>query len=313
MKGKSLWRISVTTLPEAEEAVSELLLNLCGQPCVTYTDLEAGVSNVSCYLDQKPDWVAVKKNLSASLAKIKKFGLKVGSAKTGCEKVRRENWAESWKRHFKPLVIGKSLLIKPSWSQRRPHRQQAVVMIDPGLSFGTGQHPTTSFCLRQVAAYRPKSSKSAGKEKSKSQKRSLTPSLLDIGTGSGILAIAAAKLGYGPVEAFDFDPEAVKIARANARRNHVAEKIRIFSADVTHLPRRHSGQFSLVCANLISNLLISEQPSILSKLAPNGALVLAGILATEFKIVQKAYEKAGLKLIASRHEKEWCSATFVRI
>ena len=140
-------------------------------------------------------------------------------------------------------------------------------MLDPGLSFGTGRHPTTAFCLRQLAArHRP------GK----------VQSCLDVGTGSGILAIAAAKLGYGPVDALDYDPESIRVARANARRNGVSARIRFRQQDLTRLPRRSSKKYSLVCANLVSSLLLAERDRILARLDRGGLLVVAGILNEEF-------------------------------
>ena len=317
MKQKPLWKISIATLPAAEDAVGELLFERLQQPTATYTDLETGVSTITAYLPQKPDWAATHKILKAGLSRIKSCGLPIGAGKASLEKVRRENWAESWKRHFKPLAIGSSLLVKPSWSKRRAKKNQAVVILDPGLSFGTGQHPTTGFCLHQVAACRskfrvPRSKvhKRTGGRLSTLDSRPSTPSFLDIGTGSGILAIAAAKLGYAPVEAFDYDPEAVAVSNANAKRNRVSEKLRIRQADVTRLPRRSSKKYSLVCANLISNLLISEQPRILATLKPKGILVLAGILQTEFDQVQSTFEKAGLKLVTACTENEWRSGAF---
>jgi ribosomal protein L11 methyltransferase len=131
-------------------------------------------------------------------------------------------------------------------------------------------------------------------------------SLLDIGTGSGILAIAAAKLGYGQIDAFDFDPEAIRVASANAKRNRVLDKIHFFEMDVTKLPRR-GGKYFVICANLISTLLISARDRILARLAPDGVVIVAGILKKEFHLVQRAYGEAGLSLIVSRSEKEWQS------
>jgi len=136
--------------------------------------------------------------------------------------------------------------------------------------------------------------------------------MLDIGTGSGILAIAAAKLGYAPVDAFDFDPESVRIARENARKNGVLRKIHLTRRDVTKLPRRAEKKYNLICANLISTLLVAERERILARLKPDGVLVLAGILSSEFALVQGDYERAGLHLIASRTEKEWRSGAFRR-
>jgi ribosomal protein L11 methyltransferase len=190
---------------------------------------------------------------------------------------------------------------------------------DPGLSFGTGHHPTTSFCLEQIAKksfeFRVSSFELKNRRERKQQSleyetRNPKLSFLDIGTGSGILAIAAAKLGFARVDAFDFDAEAIRVSRANAEKNQVSKKIRIYRADLTKLPRRAARKYDVVCANLISNLLISERDRILARLQPGGVLVLAGILKSEFDQVQNAYEKADLKLTASRSEKEWRSGAF---
>ncbi|MBI3875067.1 MAG: 50S ribosomal protein L11 methyltransferase, partial [Verrucomicrobia bacterium] len=135
-------------------------------------------------------------------------------------------------------------------------------------------------------------------------------SFLDIGTGSGILAISAVKLGYAPVEAFDFDPDAVRVARENAAQNGVEEFIRLRRADLTKLPLSSAKKFNVVCANLIYDLLLAERERILSRLKPGGRLVLAGILRKQFAPVKHAYCAAGLRLVASRAEGEWQSGAF---
>ncbi len=294
-KIKPLWRVSVTTSLEAEDAVAEMLGGFFGTTTSAYFNLETGVSTVSVFRDQKPDSPKLRAEISTGLKRIKNCGLKIGAGKIEIAKVKREDWAESWKKHFHPMEIGKSLLIKPSWSKKRPRKNQAVVILDPGLSFGTGQHPTTSFCLSEIA-------RTACPAKIKS--------FWDIGTGSGILAIAAAKLGFQPVHAFDFDPEAVRVAKENARKNRVDSKIKLTRGDVTKLPLKAARQYDLVCANLISNLLISEKRRIVSRLKPDGTLVLAGILATEFGEVERAFAELKLKLVASRVENEWRSGSF---
>ena len=226
MKRTMLWKISVTTAPEAEDAVAELLGGAFGQPASSYTDAETRQTAVSVYVQKRPDWSRARQaELASGLKRIARSGLDIGPGKISLKGIRQEDWAESWKLHFKPVVIGSALLLKPSWSRRRPRKGQAVVVLDPGLSFGTGRHPTTAFCLRQLVA---------GRRPGEAQ------SCLDVGTGSGILAIAAAKLGYAPVDAFDFDPQAVRVARANARRNGVSARIRLLAAgpDETALPGR---------------------------------------------------------------------------
>jgi ribosomal protein L11 methyltransferase len=293
---KSLWRVSVVTTPEAEDAVSELLGAVLGRPASSYFNLETSVSTVTVYCEQRPAvFQSAREQILAGLKQIKHCRLKIGPGKVMLSKVRREDWAESWKRHFKPIEIGDALLVKPSWSKKPPRKNQAVVVLDPGLSFGTGQHPTTAFCLRALARHRTNRPRW---------------SFLDMGTGSGILAIAAAKLGYSPVYAFDFDPEAVRVARDNARANGVQKKLRMARANVTKLPVHPARQYDLICANLISTLLISEGRRVVAQLNRGGTLVLAGILKTEFLQVQKVFAELGLKLAGRKTEGEWCSGSF---
>ena len=292
---KPLWRVSVTTSLEAEDAVTEMLGELFGAAAAAYFNLETGVSTVSIFRDQKPDSAKVRMDISAGLKRIEHCGLKIGAGKIEIAKVKREDWKESWKRHFHPLEIGKSLLVKPSWSKKRTRKNQVVVILDPGLSFGTGQHPTTSFCLTELVLR---------------HKNGTRQSFLDIGTGSGILAISATKLGYNPVHAFDFDPESVRVARENACKNRIDSRLKLTRNDVTKLPLKPARQYDLICANLISNLLIAEKRRIVNRLKPDGTLVLAGILAVEFAEVERAFAGLKIKLMASRVENEWCSGSF---
>jgi ribosomal protein L11 methyltransferase len=296
MKPETIWKTSIVTTAEADEAVAELLAALVAPSPSSYTDVESGHTIVSAYSTKPPeDVAAVKPALRSGLNAIRACGLHLGLATITIQKLPRENWAESWKRHFKPIEINQRLLVRPSWIRRRPKHGQSVIILDPGLSFGTGQHPTTEFCLRELVAHRDES---------------CSQSLLDIGTGSGILAIAAAKLGYAPVHAFDYDPQAVHVAKANATTNRVTNQIRLTRSDLTKLPLRSTRQADIVCANLLANLLIAERRRILARVRPGGILIVAGILAREFLEVRRAYEAAGLHLVASRAEKEWRSGTF---
>jgi ribosomal protein L11 methyltransferase len=296
VKPKPLWRISVATTFEAEDAVGELLATIFDCSASSYFDVETQTCVVSIYFSEKKfSSLKARAEIVAELKQIENCGLKIGAGKISISKIRREDWANSWKRHFQPIEIGVSLLVKPSWSKKRPHKKQAVVVLDPGLSFGTGHHPTTEFCLRQIARCR---------------RIGIRQSFLDIGTGSGILAIAAAKLGYKPVRAIDFDPEAVRVAKANARTNGVSKKIKIIRGDVKKFKTKPKEQFDLICANLISNLLIAERKKIVARLRCNGNLVLAGILKSEFAEVRRAFENCGLKLAAAKTEREWRSGSF---
>jgi ribosomal protein L11 methyltransferase len=298
MKREIIWKTSIATSVEAEDAVAELLATHVGPGPSAYTDVETGVTTVSVYATTPPQkFPAIKAALRTALAQLKSFGLNIGSGRISLVKLPRENWADSWKRHFSALEIGPALLVKPSWIKRKLRPGQKLVVLDPGLSFGTGQHPTTGFCLHEIVRHATTTE---------------PRSLLDMGTGSGILAIAAAKLGYAPVHAFDFDPQCVKVSATNTRTNRVETKIKITRADLTKLPLRATKQYDFVCANLLANLLITERDRILARVKPGGVLVVAGILKREFSEVQSVYEAAGWRLIASKSQKEWRSGTFQR-
>ena len=301
MKSKPLSELVFAIRAEAEEPVVALVERVCGAAPAVYLNSETGETRVSVYTEATDAVLGEQqRELAAGLAALRAAGVDPGAGdeSMAVRSVRREDWAESWKKHFKPLAIGRALLIRPSWSQRRAHAGGAEVVLDPGLSFGTGQHATTSFCLRQLVKHRPRGGAARA--------------FLDIGTGSGILAISAAKLGYAPVEAFDFDPEAVRVARDNARQNRVAEAVRISQRDLTKVPRASRTRYDVVCANLIFDLLIAERERVVNRLKPEGVLVLAGILATQFPRVVEAYAQVGMQLVATKVEKEWQSGSFVR-
>lgn len=295
MTARRLWKISVTSPPAAEEAITELLEARFGQPAVVYTNLEKQQTTVAVYLESKPEWSkARQESLSHDLRRLR-TGAGAPPPKLVLTALRRQDWAEAWKRHFKPLLIGDKLWVGPSWSRDRPRRKRVEVVLDPGLSFGTGQHPTTAFCLGEVV---------------RSRRPGLNQSLLDIGTGSGILAIAAAKLGYRMIDALDLDPDSIRIARANARFNKVDATVRFRRQDLATLPLHSKRPYSVVCANLMAELLQAQKSRILARLHPEGVLVLAGILRSEFAVVQRVYEADGLRLVRSRARREWRSGSF---
>jgi ribosomal protein L11 methyltransferase len=296
MKHAPLWKVSIRVTAEAEEIATALLEKCFGQPASVYVDARTGWRTASVYLGRRPTGRDAARRAWREMTQGVNRG-KPPALALRVERLPAENWADSWKRHFQPFTVGAALLIKPSWSRRRPRRGQAALVLDPGLSFGTGRHPTTRFCLEQLA-------EDCGRRPG--------GSFLDAGTGSGILAIAAAKLGYRRIEALDFDPDAVRVARANARANGVARRIRFSRADLTKLPARAPRQFDLVCANLTHDLLLAEQRRLLARLAPGGRLVLAGVLRSQFPAVRRAYRAAGMRLAAQARMGEWHSAAFTR-
>lgn len=207
--------------------------------------------------------------------------------------LKKEDWAEVWKKYFPILPISDKLIIKPSWLEYTPKPGQAVVEIDPGMSFGTGQHATTSFCLHALDRF-------AGDPGVRG--------VLDAGCGSGILAIAAVKLGYAPVDAFDYDPDAVRIAAENFALNAITS-ITPEVADAAVYRGRREG-YDLVCANILGHLLRAYKLNIASWVRPGKYLALAGILSTEFDALAAEYTALGFTEIERRDEKEWTSGLF---
>lgn len=293
----TIFQLSISIHAEAEDAVVVIFDDLFGETASVYSDADTGKTTASIFLANRSRWNrSTKEQLQRRLQLLRDAGINPGPAKIQFKKLRRQDWAESWKKHFKPIQIGQALLIKPSWSQIRARSGQACVVLDPGLSFGTGQHATTLFCLEQIVRCR---------------RADQCQSFLDVGTGSGILAIAAAKLGYSPIQAFDFDPESVRVSRINADQNHVLDRVRAVRRDLTKQPLQSKMRFDLVCANLIYDLLLSERERIVNRLAPTGSLILAGILKTQFAQVQAAYEQLGMTLKRTKAGKEWRSGQFI--
>lgn len=291
LRREPLWCARVLAHARAEERAASLMEEILGTAPVVYSEPGSDSIELSVYVEasRRPsrwEWSELARKLQA---------LKGLAGRPAWRRVALRDWRHSWKRHFKPLTIGGRLLIRPSWSKRRARPGQAVVVLDPGLSFGTGQHPTTAFCLHEIVRNRL-----AGKPQS----------LLDLGTGSGILAIAAAKLGYAPVRALDHDPDCIRVARANARRNRVAHPLVIAAGDVTQLPLPPARRFGVVCANLLAPLLREQAHTIVAHVAPGGCLVVAGILVNEFRAVDDRLRDLHAVRLRARAEATWMSAAY---
>ena len=245
------------------------------------------------FLASRAQAVARRRELAAWLA-----GLGVRTrARVSLRALAAEDWGESWKKSFRVERVSERIVIKPSWEPYAPQPEDCVVAIDPGMSFGTGQHATTRACLRfmdRISREAPRAS------------------FLDVGCGSGILSIAAAKLGFAPVWAIDNDPAAVETARQNLARNAVAQRVRCRRADLAKW--RAGRRFDVVAANLLAETLV-QWASRLERLVAARAgshLVLAGILNTQYDQVRERYEALGFEQILRDRSKEWTSGCFRR-
>jgi ribosomal protein L11 methyltransferase len=291
-----MWQVSISASGEVEDAVSNLLERIFLQAPSVFRDEATGAVVVTAYPKRLPSSPqALRANLTNALRALRNYNLDPGTARIVIKPLPRRNWAESWKRHFKPIEIGDSLLIKPGWSRRRARPGQRVIILDPGLSFGTGHHPTTLFCLERIVRCRL---------------RKQTQTFLDVGTGSGILAIAAAKLGYASVLGFDCDPEAVRVARANVKKNRVERRVRLRRSDLATLRSSSARGCDLVCANLTADVLLAQAEKLRDLLRPGGRLVIAGVLKREFPEVSAKLLRINLTLETSKVHKDWKSGQF---
>lgn len=210
-------------------------------------------------------------------------------------KIKKEDWSESWKKYFDIQKVSDRIIIQPSWLKYTPEQDEIVLQIDPGMSFGTGQHATSKFCLDAI-------DKISGKMDSEGR-------LLDAGCGSGILSIAAYKLGFKNISAFDIDPQAVEIARQNAKINAIPNAAVDFqTANIAEF--EFSESFDFVLVNILSRVLTQNAEKIRTFLKKNAYLVLSGILTTEYCELCGIFTELGLEELWNCSEKEWTGGVF---
>lgn len=205
-----------------------------------------------------------------------------------------EDWTANWKAHFKPLRVGRRFLICPTWEDAAPCAHDRVLSIDPGRAFGTGHHETTALCLRWLEEW--------------AEERDVAElgTLLDLGTGSGILAMAAVLLGYREVVGLDNDPEAIEVAEENVVLNGLQGKMTLRTGSVTGI----DGCFDIVVANIQSQPLVEMAREIAKRVKPRGRAVLSGILLDQQAAVRDAYEGSGMIPAGSKTAGEWCLLEF---
>ncbi len=294
------WTDLVVELPKAHSQTAEdILTGLADGGLYTedYSDLEdtvwemAHVDLIEPELLQKPrDLVRVHIYLApgespAALAEEIRSRLAAAEIPNRLllDKVRQEDWENAWKQYYHAIPVGEKLVVAPSWEHCDSRR--IILRLDPGMAFGTGTHETTLLCLEALER------EVKGGE-----------TLLDIGTGSGILAVGALLLGAGQAFGIDIDPMCVKVARENAQRNGVSGR---FKAKQGDLASQVGGQYNLITANIVADAILRLAPALPPLLAPGGLFVASGVLCERAEEVRAALEAAGLAGTEIREKNGW--------
>lgn len=300
--GVAPWlELAVEADVEAVEAVSEILSRFAPGGVSVEPAFELVEEGLSARVDpSRPAVVrayvpardpaagdAAARAAEAALDHLRAFDLRpIGPIRTRV--VDEADWADAWKRHFPVTRIGRRIVIRPSWRRHRPAPDDVVIVLDPGMAFGTGLHPTTRLCLEAIEAIAEDG-------------RLVGARVLDVGCGSGILSIAAARLGARRVLGVDVDPIAIEATAANAARNGLGAVIapRLGSVPSGEAP------FEVVLANLIASLLVRLAPDLGAELAADGRLVASGIFRDREDDVRAAFASAGLEVVGRHAGEEW--------
>jgi len=290
-------KISITADPALTDAIEDFLVGISDAGVELAADQPGETTLIHGYFDKtQKDEAEIEQILNQltgylrELAEI--FEVAVPAITTAF--IDDEDWSATWKEHFKPFAIIPGLVIAPTWEEYAAKEGEQVIVMDPGMAFGTGHHATTSLSLqllREALAGRTDSS------------------VLDVGTGTGILGMAAALFGAARVMAIDNDPEAVTAAGENIARNNLQS---VMEVDITPLSSV-TGPFSLVVANIVHDVLLALAPDLTRLTAAGGRLILSGILAgPQVASIIACFTTAGFSLIRQEQKKEWSALLFAK-
>lgn len=290
---------------EYSEIVAEFMTNLSGNGvCVDNQSVDAfSLSEIpdsirvviKAYLPEESDSDSKMRDIETFISELAKRHPEVCFASPVLSSVNAEDWSSSWKVHFKPLRVGKHLLIVPTWEETLELPGDLVIRIDPGMAFGTGGHETTRICLELLEQIMTERSDIAA-----------APSLLDLGTGSGILAMAASLLGAGRILALDIDSDAVAVARENISLNHLSDRVECGTTALESLTER----FDIILANILAEELVRLKPFLSDRLQPGGVLILSGILAEKEQFVVNVFSSQSLKHCRTLCAGEWVAILY---
>ena len=202
--------------------------------------------------------------------------------------VNEEDWANSWKAYYKPIKIGEKIVICPAWERYTPAEGEIVIRMDPGMAFGTGTHETTRLVIRLLEKYTKEGQL-----------------MLDVGTGTGILAICASRLGASLCRAYDIDPTAVRVARENIKDSGL-ENVTCDQSDLLKQVSLEDGPYDLVCANIVADIIIRMTPDVGRYMKEDAVLLASGIIAERCDDVVECFEKNGFKVVEKLTDNDWC-------
>ncbi|CAM3115408.1 50S ribosomal protein L11 methyltransferase [Paenibacillus lupini] len=266
-------------------------------------DIPEGQAVIKGYFLESVDMDALKAVVVPRIEQLREFGIDPGNFEISFRVVDEEDWATAWKQYFKPIRVSERLTIKPTWEEYEPAEGENIIELDPGMAFGTGTHPTTSLCLQTLESV------IKGDEE-----------IIDVGTGSGILAIGAMKLGARRVLALDLDPVAVSSATENVRLNGLQDDIEVVESDllgvlggkVVHAVNERDARSTsvtlpvdLVVANILAEIILLFIDDVFAALKPNGIYIASGIFKNKETDVEDGLIRSGFEVIDKRRDQDW--------
>ena len=290
-------KVSITTDPVLIDAIEDFMMGISGAGVELAVDQPGDTATLNAWFDKnqedQPDTNLILTQLTSHLQELAAiFEVAVPTITTTF--IEDEDWSATWKEHFKPFAIIPGLIIVPTWEEYQPKEQEQVIVMDPGMAFGTGHHATTSLSLQLV--------------QEAVTGRSNT-SVLDVGTGTGILGMAAALFGASRVLAIDNDPEAVNAAKKNIGINKLQQKMEVQITPLASL----TAPFSLVIANIVHDVLLELAPDLGRLTASGGQLILSGLLAgQQVTNIVACFTALGFSLNRQEQKKEWSALLFAK-
>ncbi|MEK5142397.1 50S ribosomal protein L11 methyltransferase [Paenibacillus sp. FSL M7-0134] len=258
-------------------------------------DIPEGQAIIKGYFAEEVDMESIRSQIEPRVEELRIFDIDPGEVQYELKTVDEDDWANAWKQYFKPLRVSDRLTIKPTWEDYEPaSEEEKIIELDPGMAFGTGTHPTTSLCLRTL-----ESVIKGGEE------------VIDVGTGSGILAIGAVKLGAKHVLALDLDPVAVSSARENTRLNGLEERITIKESDLLSVLNASDPTLGiqlpvkLVVANILAEIILLFIDDVYKALEPGGIYIASGIWKNKEEVVETALKAAGFEIAEISRDEDW--------